>query len=295
MQTSKARIILIAAVLGVLVPSLPLSVHAQPGTVLARFPLPQRTAAPEYFPVGAAFDGQNLWYSDPSDTQPDIFQTTTSGTLLRVLPLIQGVGSAGALAWDGTNLWVASFEPQGRSGFNSRLWEVSVGSTPTLLKTIELNDILRPDDECAIIDGLAFDASSNTLWFSPDAGCGPHNTFCQVGHVYQIDLSGNLVSRLEFPFAISGDEVVGNNLYIVQRCTSPSTIPHIIYKTTFNGQIISGFPLATLVPGHVTTAEDIAFDPVTFSTQAHCALWANERTGISNPTVAMTAYEIDCP
>src|SRR5260370_22015978 len=112
------------------------------------------------------------------------------------------------------------------------------GQPPTVLKKIELNDTLSADDECAIIDGIGFDASSNTLWFSPDAGCGPHNTVCQVGHVYQIDLSGHLVSRLEFPFAISGDEIVGNNLYIVHRCASTNTQPHIIYKTTPSAQII---------------------------------------------------------
>jgi hypothetical protein len=253
-----------------------------------------RTASPEYFPVGSAFDGQNLWYSDPSDSQPDIFQTTTTGTVLRILPKL--VGAAGALAWDGTNLWVASFGPaNGGSRFNGRIWQISVGQNPAVLKTIELNDILQADDECSIIDGLGFSASSNTLWFSPDAGCAPHNTFCQVGHVYQINLSGKLVSRLEFPFAISGDEIAGSNLYIVQRCTSPGTTPHIIYKTTLTGQIISGFPLATLVSGRTTTAEDIGFDPVTFASQAHCALWANERTGFSNPALALTAYEIDCP
>jgi hypothetical protein len=282
---------LIAGILALTIPSLPLSAHAQPGTVLARFTTPMRTAAPEYFPVGSAFDGQNLWYSDPSDSQPDIFQTTTTGTLLRILPKV--VGAAGALAWDGTNLWVASFDT--RSRFNGRIWQISVGQNPTVLKTIELNDILSADDECALIDGLGFDPSSNTLWFSPDAGCSPHGTVCQVGHVYQVDLSGKLVSRLEFAFAISGDEIVGNNLYIVQRCTSTNTVPHIIYKTTLSGQIISGFPLATLVSGHVTTAEDIGFDPVTFASQGHCALWANERTGIVNPTLALTAYEIDCP
>jgi hypothetical protein len=294
LTTNKIQILLIAGILALTIPSLPLSAHAQPGTVLARFTTPMRTTSPEYFPVGMAFDGQNLWYSDPSDTQPDIFQTTTTGTLLRILPKV--VGAAGALAWDGTNLWVASFGPaNGQSRYNGRIWQISVGQSPKVLKTIELNDILQADDECAIIDGLGFDASSNTLWFSPDAGCAPHNTSCQVGHVYQIDLSGKLISRLEFPFAISGDTIVGNSLYIVQRCTNPSTVPHIIYKTTLSGQIISGFPLATLVSGHVTTAESIAFDPVTFTSQAHCALWANERTGIVNPTIALTAYEIDCP
>ena len=293
MTTNKIQILLITGILALTIPSLPLSAHAQPGTVLTRFTTPMRTTSPEYFPVGSAFDGHNIWYSDPSDTAPDIFETTTSGVLVRILPTIQGVGAAGALAWDGTNLWIASFA--GHGAFNGRIWEVSVGQTPVLLKTLELNDILVPDDECGIIDGLGFDSSSNTLWFSPDAGCAPHNTVCQIGHVYQIDLSGHLVSRLEFPFAISGDEIAGSNLYIVQRCTSPSTTPHIIYKTTLSGQIISGFPLATLVSGHTTTAEDVGFDPVTFASQAHCALWANERTGIINPTIALTAYEIDCP
>lgn len=294
MIAQKIRMLIVAAVIVLAIPVLPMVGHAQPGTVLRRFTLPMRTASPEYFPVGAAFDSTNLWYSDPSDTQPDIFQTTTTGSLLRILAKV--APAAGALAWDGTNLWVASFNAGHVSPYNGRIYQVSIGSNPTILKTIELNDILQPDDECGIIDGLDFDASTNTLWFSPDAGCAPHNTFCQVGHVYQIDTSGNLVSRLEFPFAISGDARVGNNLYIVQRCTNPSTTPHIIYKTTLNGQIISGFPLATLVSGRTTTAEDIAFDPVTFAPQNQCALWANERTGpFSNPTLALTAYQVDCP
>ena len=290
-----ARMLWTAVILLLTVSVIPAIGHAQPGTLLRRFPIPMRTASPEYFPVGSAFDGTNLWYSDPSDTQPDIFQVTTTGTLLRILPNIVGVGAAGALAWDGTNLWVASFTAGRGAGLNGRIWEISVGSTPVLVKTIELNDILQPDDECGIIDGLGFDSSTNTLWFSPDAGCAPHGTVCQVGHVYQINTSGNLVKRLEFPFAISGDDIVGNNLYIVQRCTTPSTSPHIIYKTTLDGQILSGFPLATLVSGHVTTAEDISFDPATFASSSNCALWANERTGIVNPTIALTAYEIACP
>ncbi len=284
--------LLIAGILALTIPSLPLSAHAQPGTILARFTTPMRSVNHVYFPTGMAFDGTNLWYTDPSDTQPDIFQSTTTGTFLRSLPNL--IGEAGALAWDGTNLWVATFEPHA-SRFNGRVFQISVGQNPTVLKTIELNDILQPDDECGIIDGLDFDASTNTLWLSPDAGCGPHNTFCQVGHVYQIDLSGKLVSRLEFPFAISGDAIAGNNLYIVQRCTSPSTSPHIIYKTTLGGQIISGFPLVSL-NGRTTVAEDIAFDSVTFASTGSCALWANERSGsFFTPNLALTAYDIDCP
>ena len=290
---TKAKMLLIAGILALTIPSLPLSAHAQPGTVLARFPLPMRSVDHVYFPTGLAFDGTNLWYTDPSDTQPDVFQTTTSGTFLRSLPNL--IGEAGALAWDGTNLWVASFEPHA-SRFNGRIFQISVGQNPTVLRTIELNDILQPDDECGIIDGLDFDASTNTLWFSPDAGCAPNHTFYQVGHVYQIDLSGNLVSRVQFPFAVSGDAKVGNNLYVVLRGSSPNTIPRVIYKTTLSGQIVSGFTLAPLGGSTTTVAEDIAFDSVTFASTGSCALWANERSGFfSSPNLALTAYDVDCP
>ncbi len=261
--------------------------HAQPGTLLARFATPARSADHFYFPTGMAFDGTNLWYTDPSDTSPDIFKTTTQGTLLRTLPIVLEVG---ALAWDGTILWVSTFDAKGQSPLGA-LRQVSVGQTPAVLQKIELNDILVQDDECGIIDGLDFDSSTNTIWFSPDPGCAPHGNTAD-GFVYHIDLNGNLLSKIEFPFGVSGVGKVGNNLYVVKR----TPFPLLIEKTTLTGQIVSSFPTATLVSGRTTIAEDLAFDPVSFASQGKCALWANERAGsFFSPTLALTAYEIDCP
>jgi len=58
-----------------------------------------------YWPIGVTFDGTNLWYSQPCDCTSDIFLTTTNGVLLNTL---REVNQAGALAWDGNHLWVAS-------------------------------------------------------------------------------------------------------------------------------------------------------------------------------------------
>ncbi len=254
-------------------------VHAQFGAVLERFAVPQRTTAPVYFPNGLAFDGTNLWYADPSDTAPDIFQSTTTGTLLRILPLVK---ETGGLAWDGTNLWGATFSAVGRSPLGS-VFQISVGATPTVLKTIELKKILAPDNECGFIDGLDFDTATNTLWVSPDPGCTLFPT--PTGFVYHIDLNGNLLSRLAFNFGISGVQLVGQNLYIVQR-----TGGNMIHKITLNGQIIASFIPATLSNDQTPSPEDLAFDAVTFAPT--CALWANERGG---GLFVLTAYQIDCP
>src|SRR5437870_2532907 len=79
------------------------------GNLLRGFDVPATTpfgnnARPSiYWPIGVAFDGQNIWYSEPCDCTSDIFRTSTTGTLLNTLHELK---QAGALAWDGSHLWV---------------------------------------------------------------------------------------------------------------------------------------------------------------------------------------------
>ena len=137
------------------------------GNLLRGFDVPATTpfgnnARPSiYWPIGVAFDGNNIWYSEPCDCTSDIFRTSTTGTLQNTLHELK---QAGALAWDGSHLWVgiatlaASTCTIGVNGC-AVLYEVDV-STGFVLKTVDLSPMFAPDQECAFIDGLDYDAST---------------------------------------------------------------------------------------------------------------------------------------
>ncbi len=173
--------------------------------VPATVPGSEHNVAPAiYWPIGIAFDGTNLWYSQPCDCTTDIFLTSTSGVLLNTL---QEVKEAGALAWDGSHLWVGSFPRNAKTctaGVTgcAFLTEVDV-TTGNPIGTIDVSSVFAPDHECGFIDGLDFDASTGTFWVSPDIGClnGFVPNVCAVGFVYNVDSSGNLVKRLQLPSA----------------------------------------------------------------------------------------------
>lgn len=252
------------------------SVAAQDGNLLQQFQIPARVPHPVYFPVGVAFDGTNLYYSDPADKEPDIFLTTTGGVLLRIIPLVL---EAGGLAWDGHTLWVGSFAAFGKSSV-ARVFQVSVSQTPTVLKTLDLSRIFGPDNECGFISGLDFDASTNSLWVAPNAGCQSGTSrICQIGHIYNIDTNGNLLRRVVVPFGTKGVSRVGSNLYI-SACVLNQ--PETIFKTTLDGTVISSFEVGTM--------EDSSFDPVTFA--PNCALWVQHR--VPDPQF-LDAFQIGCP
>ena len=163
------------------------------------------------------------------------------------------------------------------------------------MKTLNLTSIFAPDvGSCGIIDGLAFDPGPGTLWVSPDVGCNFNvggNQF-SPGFAYQIDTSGNLLKRIEFPsFSVSGVAFANNALYVVDRFGG------FIDRVTPDGSIVFRFPIAQLDPR--TWAESIAFDPATFSS---CAVWSMQpyivSGGNSIPAIVdhadLAAYSIPC-
>jgi len=269
------------------------------GNLLRGFDVPATTpfgnnARPSiYWPIGVAFDGNNIWYSEPCDCTSDIFRTSTTGTLQNTLHELK---QAGALAWDGSHLWVgiatlaASTCTIGVNGC-AVLYEVDV-STGFVLKTVDLSPIFAPDQECAFIDGLDYDASTGTFWVSPDIGCAFAftNDVCSVGFVYNVDSSGNLIKRLQLPFGVAGVNKVGNNLYMVS-CQPAGATGRPIIKTTLDGTVISTFYTVGVSVRH-ESAEDLAFDPVTFAPA--CALWTVQDYGIPFDA-SLAAYQIACP
>ena len=249
-----------------------------------------------YWPIGVTFDGQNLWYSQPSNHTADIFLTTTTGHLLRTLSV---VNQAGALAWDGNYLWVAiaANGPNSStcvSGVNgcALLYQVDVHRNQ-VVKTLDISQIFATDQECNFIDGLSYDSSTNTLWVSPDIGCAFAfaDNPCSIGFVYQITTSGQLLKRIQEPFAVAGVANSGNRLYMVS-CSLPGAHgQRPVFTTRLDGSVVANFTTVS-VSGQHESAESLVFDSQTF--QNACALWVMQDYGFPFDA-SLAAYKIRCP
>jgi hypothetical protein len=171
------------------------------------------------------------------------------------------------------------------------LSEVDV-STGFVLRTVDISSIFAADQECGFIDGLDYDISTGTIWVSPDIGCAFAftNDACSVGFVYNVDSSGNLIKRLQLPFGVAGVNKVGNNLYMV-GCQPRGATGRPIIETTLDGAVISTFYTVS-ASGQRESAEDLAFDPVTFAPA--CALWTVQDYGFPFDA-SLAAYQIACP
>ena len=295
----KSRLVLVSALLVTAISASSVTSVRADGNLLRGFDVPATTpfghnVAPSlYWPIGVAFDGKNLWYSQPCDCTADIFQASATGVLLNRLHELK---QAGALAWDGSHLWVGIFAnnaPTCAAGVSgcAVLYEVDV-STGFVVKTVDISGVFAADQECGLIDGLDFDSSTGTLWVSPDIGCASAFTTnpCSIGFVYNVDLSGNLIQRLKLSFGVAGVNKVGNSLYMVS-CQPTGSTHRPIIKTSLDGTVISTF-FTVSVSGQRESAEDLAFDPVTFAPA--CALWAVQDYGFPFDA-SLAAYQIACP
>ena len=296
---SRLRLVILALALVVVVSVFPIVAVRADGNLLRGFDVPatvpsgHNIAPAVYWPVGVAFDGRNLWYSQPCECTSGIFQSSTSGVLLDTL---REVKEAGGSAWDGSHLWVGSF-PQNAVTCSSGstgcayLTEVDV-VTGNPIKTIDLSQIFAQDQECGLIDGLDYDSSTGNFWVSPDIGCASAFTSnpCSIGFVYNVDASGNLLKRIQEPIGVAGVAKVGSNLYMV-TCQAPTGGMRPVIKTTLDGTVVSSFTTIS-VSGHRESAEDLAFDPVTFAPA--CALWIVQDYGIPFDA-SLASYQISCP
>ncbi len=153
------------------------------------------------------------------------------------------------------------------------VFQVSTTGGGAILKSLNLTSIFAPDHECGEVTGLAFDTTTGTLWVSPYIGClsGFISNTCSFGVAYQIDTSGNLIRRIQFPFALSGVAVAGDRLFVSERCDSSRVVQGFgfIDQVAPDGKVIFSFPMAQV--NVKSWLESIAFDPTTFST---CAIWA---------------------
>ncbi|HET7404674.1 MAG TPA: hypothetical protein VFJ63_01000 [Candidatus Bathyarchaeia archaeon] len=268
------------------------------GALLAGFDVPATT--PEghnvrpslYWPIGVTFDGSNLYYSQPCQCTSGIFQTTTNGVLIRTLTEVSQVG---ALAWDGSHLWAGSFPTNAVTCTSDStgcayITEIDPASG-NAIQTVDLSAVFAGDQECGFIDGLSYDSSNGSFWVSPDIGC-----LCSIvpncdaiGFIYDVNMAGQLLQRVQEPFGVAGVAKVGDNLYMVAEGYTPHG--RAIVQTTLAGTVVSSFPTIS-VSGQHESAESIAFDPSTFA--PNCALWAVQDYGFPFDA-SLAAYQIACP
>ncbi len=296
-KLSRLRIAIVTGTLLLVLSAFPIVAVRADGTLLRGLDVPAtvpsgHNARPAlYWPIGVAFDGNNLWYSQPCQCTSDIFETTTTGQLLRTLT---EVSNAGGLAWDGSHLWVGSFPTNavtctsGNTGC-AYLTEVDV-TTGNPIRTVDLSDIFAQDQECGLISGLNYDSFTGTFWVTPNPGClnGIVPDVCAAGFVYHVDANGNLVNRLQLSFGAFSVAKVGSYLY---ASTCQNAPPRSIYKTTLSGTVVSGFPTVS-VSGQHENAEDVTFDSVTFAPS--CAVWVIQYYGFPFDA-SIAAYQIACP
>ena len=144
--------------------------------------------------VGLAFNGTNLLVSCYFDSTVVAVSPANGAQMIGGVHVIAGASSLGALAWDsGRNvLWACSgFSTIGTIDLSTNVFTAAFGSA-----------------DC--FDGLAYDASDDTLWASPDASM-PINHYSVTG-----TLLGSFTTSLG-GYGNSGIAVGGALLYLANN------------------------------------------------------------------------------
>ena len=141
---------------------------ANPGDLIAQVVAPEATNG-----VSVAFDGQILYYTNAGDGVALIHRVTPQGVPLPDLPVVGLPPFAGiaTLTYDVTRdkFWAVD-DLTGRE-----IYLIDKAGTAVLESAITDEQLIKGiGNECGtglcnpLVDGLAFDAQSDTLWWSPD-------------------------------------------------------------------------------------------------------------------------------
>ncbi len=234
-----------------------------------------------------AYDGNILYYTIYPDT--NIYKATTGGVSLGPIPN-PGRAQCGALSWDQNRgvLWCGSYDG------STNVYTVD---PITGVETWQFDETAfggMAQDSCYgagdedYIDGLAYDASDDTIWLSGDA----------TQTIYHVTTAGVFLGSFTVPDHPStgmtgcstGIEVAPGGFLELAMQTGPDQGPHEIVKIekaddVNNPSIIVSFvALSSDIPG----IEDICLDPDTFVPR--CALWTNQ---FGSPN-QLTAFDVQC-
>lgn len=194
--------------------------------------------------TGIAYDGTSLilscWSSNVLERVDAVSHLNNGQVIISGLP---NGDDLGAMAWD-----------EGRK----RLWACNGQNTVVLIDVgaaaVDLS--VTPFTVPACVDGLAYDASDDTLWVSPDVSTT----------AYHYDLSGNQIAA--FPVALgncgnSGIAVGGPKLYLANNGCSE------IYE------VAKDFSSSTLFASFPARLEDLECDGKTFG-PTKGAIWSQD-------------------
>lgn len=207
--------------------------------------------------VGIAFDGNELLTScyenqtitrvDPA-TGNNLGSYEVSGT--------QGEG-IGAMSWDAEHnqLWIAT-----ATSFPQRVYKVQLdkaNSTGTATLAFETPNL----SGYALIDGLAYDGTDNTIWMSPDVD----------GTVSHFDQSGNLLGTIDVAGKLGGCGNSGITVADEQTLYLANNGCEQIFSAKKDGSSID--PFASLQGKRV---EDLECDNTTFKNEGKSVIWSKD-------------------
>ena len=246
--------------------------------------------------VGAAFDGSHVWYTRGYAPDTNIYRIDPgTGTIVAILDMVTLTEGRrivpGGLAWDSDrqHLWVGTMIDMDAVDQNSwgegDIFEVDpVGAV--VVSSFSTRPITEGEEPLTgIIDGLAFDAYTETLWFSP----------LESLHVYQVTTEGVLVSSFALPFPpelwSAGLTSDGNHLWTSLRTGGlvrgqlDGFAEVALAEFTREGTLLRlrGFPSDRQPLG----SEDLAFDAITFAPR--CVVW------LTSVVATLTALDVPCP
>jgi hypothetical protein len=264
---------------------LPAGALAAPGDLLGTVTLPGNGDCS----VAGTFDGTYYMTMSPTggctSTTLQVYQPPPSGngaaTLVSSKTVVDSAGSAvdiSALAWDPARgmVWGA---------FANDVWLIDIGD-PTVsgnaVATFQFNAGVAG---LSLVDGLAYDASDDSLYYSPDEDCCVHHFSLGTGGNPPLGTLLNTITPKNSAGVsddrVSGVEVgAGNTLYIGRD--GASEIRRIDKST---GDFVSQFATTA---GRV---EDLACDPVTYAPK-EAILAKDARSGLYE------AFEVEtgtCP
>ncbi|MFQ5918467.1 MAG: hypothetical protein ACE5I4_00300 [Thermoplasmata archaeon] len=246
--------------------------------------------------VGSAFDGSHVWYTLGYAPDTNIYRidpaTDTVVATLDMSVLTDGRQIVpGGLAWDPTreHLWVGTMLDLDAVDQNSfgdgDIFEVDPVAE-VVVSSFSTRSITEAEEPLTgIIDGLAFDTHTDTLWFSP----------LESVHLYEVTTEGIPVSSfaLPFPTELWGAGLTSDGVHLwtslrtggIARGELDGFSEVSLAEFTRSGTLLRlvGFPSEMQPLG----SEDLAFDAATFA--PGCVVW------LTSIVATLTALEVPCP
>lgn len=208
--------------------------------------------------VGVGFDGTNLYWMDFSGLT--LHKIMTNGTFVADIPITGG--NATVISWDSTRniFWGAS---------GTDIYKITNTGAATLAFSVAGNlpgDCNNGFGCLSLVDGINYDASDDSLWYSPDAS----------QRVYHFKTDGTLLGYIDVNVPPNDMAPVCGFNYNSGVATG-STILYLgangcntIFKYNKTGTLLSSFSIGT------GRTEDMECDSVTFASQGVDAIWTKD-------------------